>query len=223
MAAEEKGHVHVVTANEEDAKKADERLRESKEAEKNDAYWLPQSQVAQTKNDDIPRPTEHKTTVGTHLLHNGKHMELWGFTCTCGAGRGTFANSRDAARMAKAHELGIENIFVDPRKTVSPDTQTEREKILDEVRAVICKDRDVQYGEPEDNFAVIAQFWNIYLNVRRRKQPDFLINAFDVGVMQSLMKMARLSADPTKRDSLVDSIGYLACVAGVQSKETGGA
>lgn len=80
---------------------------------------------------------------------------------------------------------------------------TEREKILEEVKQIICCDRNEQYGEPEDNFACIAALWSIYLGID--------LDGYDVGMLMVLFKTARMISGRYKRDSLVDLIGYAAC------------
>lgn len=83
---------------------------------------------------------------------------------------------------------------------------TEREKILEEAKNIICEDRNAQYGEPEDNFACIAALWSIYIGVVE-------LDSYDVGMMMVLFKLARMMTGGYKRDSLVDLIGYAACAA----------
>ena len=82
---------------------------------------------------------------------------------------------------------------------------TEREKILEEAKNIICADRNEQYGEPEDNFACIAALWSIYLGID--------LDGYDVGMLMVLFKTARMISGRYKRDSLVDLIGYAACAA----------
>jgi hypothetical protein len=82
---------------------------------------------------------------------------------------------------------------------------TEREKILEEAKQIICNDRNAQYGEPEDNFALIAELWTAYIGVE--------LDSYDVGMLMVLFKLARLMSGKYKRDSLVDLIGYAACAA----------
>ena len=82
---------------------------------------------------------------------------------------------------------------------------TEREKILEEAKKIICEDRNKQYGEPEDNFACIAELWTFYLGLE--------LDVYDVGMLMVLFKLARLISGTYKRDSLVDLIGYAACAA----------
>lgn len=82
---------------------------------------------------------------------------------------------------------------------------TEREKILEEAKHIICEDRNEQYGEPEDNFSCIADLWTVYLGIG--------LDIYDVGMMMVMLKLARLMSGKYKRDSLVDLIGYAACAA----------
>lgn len=86
-----------------------------------------------------------------------------------------------------------------------------RQMILDEAKEITSKDRNKSYGAPEDNFQNIADMWNAY-----RKGKIGEITSFDVAVMMSLMKIARLKFNPTHHDSSVDAIGYLACGADIQ-------
>ena len=39
----------------------------------------------------------------------------------------------------------------------------ERKEILEQAIKAVCTDRDGQYGSPENNFKVIAEFWTDYL------------------------------------------------------------
>jgi len=80
-----------------------------------------------------------------------------------------------------------------------------RGKILDEAKTVINGERQDMYGEPEDNFAKIAEFWTTYKGV------DF--TAHDVAMMMSLLKVARIATGAGKRDSYVDLCGYAALAA----------
>ena len=79
-----------------------------------------------------------------------------------------------------------------------------RKEILTEVEKCICSDRNVRYGEPEDNFTTIAKFWSIFLDIE--------IAAWQVAAMMMLMKNARIkSSNGMDKDSWVDSAGYSVC------------
>lgn len=82
---------------------------------------------------------------------------------------------------------------------------TEREKLLDEAKAIVCGDRDQQYGRPEENFGIIAELWSNYLR--------HSVSSRDVAMMMILFKVAREATGRGKRDSLIDIAGYAACAA----------
>lgn len=86
-----------------------------------------------------------------------------------------------------------------------------REKILDEAKSIVCKDRNKQYGEPENNFGIIAESWGNYLNLE--------ISPYDVAIMMILFKIGRLMSGGYKHDTLVDLIGYAACAEELESNQ----
>lgn len=82
-----------------------------------------------------------------------------------------------------------------------------REDLLEAAKSIVTKDRNNTYGEPEDAFQVIAEYWSVYL----QNKYDVKVNSSDVALMLDLVKLARLTQNPTHYDSIVDSIGYMAC------------
>lgn len=93
-----------------------------------------------------------------------------------------------------------------------------RTECLEEAKKIITKDRNKQYGEPEDNFSSIAIYWTEYLY--RKHNSDFTITDTDVAMMMSLFKIARMSSGNFKEDSFVDAIGYLACASELQASKS---
>lgn len=90
-------------------------------------------------------------------------------------------------------------------RTVGADL---RREILIDASVCVCSDRNRMYGEPEDNFAVIAKFWSDYLGVP--------VTAGDAVNMMILFKVARIAtAEKPSRDSYVDIAGYAACGGGM--------
>lgn len=85
------------------------------------------------------------------------------------------------------------------------DTLTTRAEILDAAKKIVTGDREKQYGKPEDNFAVIAEFWTTYIG-----HP---ISSEDVAIMMALLKIARIRSGNYKADSFVDGVGYLSLAA----------
>ncbi len=91
-----------------------------------------------------------------------------------------------------------------------------REQILDEAKSIVCKDRNAQYGEPEDNFKVIAGLWTQYAENYIKNGP---ILPEDVAFMMLLFKIGRLITGGFKHDTLVDIVGYAACAEELMTNE----
>lgn len=88
-----------------------------------------------------------------------------------------------------------------------------RIEILDLANECVCGDRNLQYGEPEDNFNTIAEFWSTFLGIR--------IAAPQVAAMMILMKTARIKASEGRdTDSWVDAAGYSACGCELMHRKT---
>ena len=88
-----------------------------------------------------------------------------------------------------------------------------RNEILESAAAIITEDRNKQYGEPEDNFGVIAEYWSTYLSRHNGGRMVFITPA-DVAVMMALFKIGRITtAGGFTPDSFVDCCGY-AAIAG---------
>ena len=87
-----------------------------------------------------------------------------------------------------------------------------RKEILAEAEKCVCSDRNLQYGEPEDNFSDIAKLWSAYL--------DTDLGAEDVAIMMCLFKIARLQGSAFESiDSWIDLIGYAACGGEIATKD----
>lgn len=78
-----------------------------------------------------------------------------------------------------------------------------RAECLHTAEEIVTKDRNSQYGEPEDCFALIARLWTDYTAVN--------LSSADVAAMMILLKVARIRASDKKEDSWVDIAGYAAC------------
>lgn len=103
-------------------------------------------------------------------------------------------------------------VIGDTLKGTGTTAGSPRVALLEEAIKITTRDRNASYGNPEDNLANIAAYWNSYLTQRA---PDATVlphlNGQDVAHMMILMKLARLVANPGHRDSLVDIAGYAAC------------
>lgn len=89
---------------------------------------------------------------------------------------------------------------------------SQRETLLKEALAIVTKDRNQAYGEPEDTFELIARYWSVYLQAKY----GFFIEDQDVPILMSLMKIARLTRNSRHWDSMVDVAGYMACLAEIE-------
>lgn len=88
-----------------------------------------------------------------------------------------------------------------------------RKACLDAAKEIITKDRNSQYGEPEDCFALIAKLWTAYTAVN--------LSSADVAAMMIMLKVARVRNGKAKEDSWVDMAGYAACGAECAVCDTG--
>lgn len=86
-----------------------------------------------------------------------------------------------------------------------------REEILETAAKIVTGGKNKQYGEPEDNFAVIAEYWSTYLSQHNGGRA-VLLTPMDVALMMVLFKLGRLTtARAVTLDSFVDAAGYVAC------------
>ena len=97
------------------------------------------------------------------------------------------------------------------------ETYTHRSEILNRAIDIVNGYRNTSYGQPEDNFQLIADYWSMYL-VHKGKMNDVLSNE-DVTVMMILLKIARLGGEGTE-DCFVDIAGYAACGGEIHSKNS---
>lgn len=88
-----------------------------------------------------------------------------------------------------------------------------RKDILDSALECVNGERDKQYGNPENNFKLIAELWMSYLdNCGAVLQgTEVFLRPEDVASMMALLKIARIATGGPKEDSWVDLAGYAAC------------
>jgi len=80
-----------------------------------------------------------------------------------------------------------------------------RKECLDAAAGCVLKDRNSEYGGPEDSFGLISSLWSAYL--------DVAVDTVDVAMMMGMLKMARIRANKGYADGFVDLAGYAACGA----------
>lgn len=89
-----------------------------------------------------------------------------------------------------------------------------REEMLKKAKETVCGRREQDYGSPEDNFAIIADYWNTYLMYR-----DGKLSGEDVANMMCLFKLGRITTGTGTEDSYVDLAGYAACGAEIATSK----
>lgn len=94
-----------------------------------------------------------------------------------------------------------------------------RADILDTAKGYVLKDRNSTYGSPEDNFRRIARRWTAHLQNVGVISDAVQLNATDVAIMMTDMKLARIEHNPGHKDSWIDAAGYIACGAGIALAE----
>ena len=92
-----------------------------------------------------------------------------------------------------------------------------RETVLKEAKRCICKDRQNQYGAPEDSFLTIAAFWETYLAAKYERPIE--LTRDDVALMMVLLKIARTMNHTLHVDNYVDMAGYAALAAELAQNE----
>lgn len=81
----------------------------------------------------------------------------------------------------------------------------DRTILIEKAERIVNQDRNARYGGPEESFTTIAKLWSVFLGVE--------ISPLQVAGCMILLKLARLKKTPTHEDSVVDGIGYFACMA----------
>lgn len=125
-------------------------------------------------------------------------------------------------RLSAGAQLELQYCFYIDKDVKLPDdeladSETERKTmnradILHAAKMCVCGERERDYGAPEDNFALIAAMWTVYLSMP--------ITPKDVAMMMALLKIARIKQGE-KTDSYIDLAGYAACAGEIAEKEGG--
>lgn len=119
--------------------------------------------------------------------------------------RSTFAKDHIAMRVSGAGGSGGPG-FVD----LTPI----RVRLLRQGERLTAGDRNIEYGEPRDNFQNVALLWNAYLNGKYGGQIvdelNFQLTVEDVVHFCTLLKIGRTFIGKPKEDTYVDMAVYSA-------------
>lgn len=110
-----------------------------------------------------------------------------------------------------ARVLDLDFMTYDPttdevHHTTAPELHVEG--IDQEARRLVYGERAATYGHPRGDFAIIAGIWSALL------QHEVTVE--QVALCMAGLKLARLAKSPSHRDSQVDTIGYMLCLARLQ-------
>lgn len=97
-----------------------------------------------------------------------------------------------------------------------------RREILERIASCVCRDRQNNYGDAEDNFKNIAAYWNLWLRQRGLLAPGKEIDPLDVAQMSAFIKVARKVGNLDYLDNWIDGGGYEVCGAGIILSREGG-
>lgn len=76
----------------------------------------------------------------------------------------------------------------------------EIDSVLDIAKKICYGDRNIDYGDPYDDYVKTAKLFSIVLGSE--------VKPHQAAMMMICVKLSRLMHDPTKRDSIVDVAGY---------------
>ena len=88
-------------------------------------------------------------------------------------------------------------------------SDNKRTKVLQDADSLINGDRNIEYGDPNDDFRKTAMMWDVYLKSVFEQRPH--LTSWDVAAMMCMLKLSRIAWSPERRDNWVDLAGYAAC------------
>lgn len=95
-----------------------------------------------------------------------------------------------------------------------------RARVLQTAESLVNGDRNVQYGDPIDDFRRTAALLETYLKGIFDKYGSVHIEPHDVAILMILLKVSRIVWSPGKEDHWIDVAGYAACGADCVERET---
>tara|TARA_R110001606_G_scaffold104716_1_gene228473 strand:+ start:1880 stop:2152 length:273 start_codon:yes stop_codon:yes gene_type:complete len=84
-------------------------------------------------------------------------------------------------------------------------------EFLSEASRLVGTDREKDYGDKVENHSNIARLWSAYLEIE--------IEAHDVAIMMTLLKIARTKLGKVSKDTYIDMAAYGAIAGEIKFKE----
>ena len=94
---------------------------------------------------------------------------------------------------------------------------TSREVCLDTAKELVMRARQDERGNPENTFAYIAEYWQVYLRANFDIALD--LKPHHAAEMMELLKMARSNRTGSNPDNYYDRAGYCACAFEMRIQE----
>jgi len=150
-------------------------------------------------------------------------VELHNFTCLK-CGQSFSYNMHSSAILACpscqnndcAHDTNCGMCMQQKFSDKKEETEDPREMILCKAIECVTKNRNKEYGEPEDNFRRIAGFMNAWL--AEKLKDGEMITEVDVAGLSLCIKMGRALENAALADNSIDLAGYAACMYQVALK-----
>lgn len=97
-----------------------------------------------------------------------------------------------------------------------------RKEVLDAAEKCVCKDRNKEYGGPEESFGLIASLWEPIIRARCVLPGcEVCVDACTVALCMAALKIARAAGNDEHEDSWIDLAGYAACGGEIATEEGG--
>jgi hypothetical protein len=114
-----------------------------------------------------------------------------------------------------AHYEELSKLLDTPPVPTSRTSADLRAEFLDVVKGYVTKDRAATHGDAEDNFADIADLWNIVFGDKLSKPFE----PRDVATAMICVKLSRIKKSPNNLDNWHDTAGYASCGGGIIMKK----
>ena len=99
----------------------------------------------------------------------------------------------------------------EPEPETTPQDMGARSFVCREAERLTCQDRNKDYGDPNADFARIADLWTTLLSTKL--QDGVRLETWEVAMFMACVKLSRMVERPGKADNWVDLAGYAACGA----------